>query len=49
MTKGEVISNAIYREIARTNLESWLSNLRIDLADLEVFLKAGIKAIDKEG
>lgn len=48
MSKGETISNAIYKEVAKANLESWLSNLRIDLTDLEVFLKAGIKAIDKE-
>ena len=48
MTKGETISNAIYKEVAKANLESWLGHLRIDLADLEIFLKAGIKAIDKE-
>jgi hypothetical protein len=47
MTKGEIISNAIYKEVAKANLESWLSNLRIDLTDFEDFMKAGIKAIDK--
>jgi hypothetical protein len=47
MTKGEIISNAIYKEVAKANLESWLSNLRIDLTDFEDFMKAGIEAIDR--
>ena len=49
MTKGETISNAIYKEVTKANLENWLSNLRIDITDFEDFMRAGIKTIDKEG
>lgn len=47
MTKGEIIANAIYKEVAECNLISWLDFLNVSLTDFETFMKAGIKAVDR--
>lgn len=48
MNKGETISYAILKEVSRYNFMEWLKEWDISPNDFNIFINAGVKAMNEE-